>query len=278
MGLYRIADITLYIENSLSDIPESFAAFQTEETAAYQINWARREKSIHLSSDKPCIYKNSYIEVYDYTDSFLLLYPMSYFQLQILVKCDGTSASYYIGMIPNHMKSEMILYGMRDAFFIYAIQHNYLALHCSSIIYQDRALLFSGCSGTGKTTHTKMWQEEYHVSILNGDVCLIKVINGISVAYGLPWCGSSKQFVNAAYSLGGIVFLEQSNHNQIVLLSPIDGIMNLSARAMTPNYNTQMVDIGLAICQQIYSTTKCIKLYNKPEIEAVNLVKEYFTN
>lgn len=55
----------------------------------------------------------------------------------------------------------------------------------------NSAILFTAPSGTGKSTHTRMWQECFgeRVTVINDDKPLIKINDSEAVIYGTPWCG-----------------------------------------------------------------------------------------
>ena len=54
-----------------------------------------------------------------------------------------------------------------------------VAIHSSCIVYKDKAVLFLGESGTGKSTHTRLWREYIHGAVLlNDDSPMIRVEDG----------------------------------------------------------------------------------------------------
>ena len=54
-----------------------------------------------------------------------------------------------------------------------------LAIHSSCIVYRDKAVLFLGESGTGKSTHTRLWRENIPEAVLlNDDSPMIRVEDG----------------------------------------------------------------------------------------------------
>ena len=83
-----------------------------------------------------------------------------------------------------------------------------ILIHSSTLIYNKKAYLFLGESGTGKSTHTRLWREYiYGAGLLNDDSPLVRVIDGKIFAYGSPWSGKTPCFKNERYPLGGVVRL-----------------------------------------------------------------------
>ena len=67
-------------------------------------------------------------------------------------------------------------------------QNRIIHLHSSYIIYHDKAILFTGPSGIGKTTQAELWRDYQGAEIINGDVTLIRKWDGRYCAF---WCADS---------------------------------------------------------------------------------------
>ena len=95
-----------------------------------------------------------------------------------------------------------------------------VAIHSSCIVYQNKAVLFLGESGTGKSTHTRLWREHIQGAfLLNDDSPIIKVEDGKIWAYGSPWSGKTPCYKQERYPLAACVRLSQAPHNSIKKLS-----------------------------------------------------------
>ena len=94
-------------------------------------------------------------------------------------------------------------------------------LHCAYMDFGGKAILFSGPSGIGKSTHSGLWCAEYpdKARVLNGDKCLLtREDDGRIFANGWPVCGSSGICHNEKREVAGIVLLQQ--HTGFVSLDP----------------------------------------------------------
>ena len=110
-----------------------------------------------------------------------------------------------------------------------------LVLHSSAVVYENRAYLFSADSGTGKSTHTRLWLKRFgedRAFILNDDAPALRKIDGAWFAYGTPWSGTSSLNVNVRVPLQGIGFIERSQTNWTKQISP-DEAMKLFMRQTT---------------------------------------------
>lgn len=106
------------------------------------------------------------------------------------------------------------------------LDYNAMMLHASAVVADDVAYLFSAPSGTGKSTHTKLWLEMLgeRAYILNDDKPVIRILEDGIFAYGTPWCGSSDIGVNRKVKLKAICFIERAESNWIKRIDSSDGI------------------------------------------------------
>ena len=108
-------------------------------------------------------------------------------------------------------------------FLLSTASRNTLLTHASSVIYKGKAYLFLGKSGTGKSTHSRMWQTALEgVELMNDDHPVIRVDDDGNVfAYGSPWSGKTPCYKNISAPLGGVIRISRANHNKVVRLAPI---------------------------------------------------------
>lgn len=93
-------------------------------------------------------------------------------------------------------------------------------LHACTVAKDGSAYAFSAPSGTGKTTHARLWLDAFPGAfILNGDKPAVRRIDGVFRAYGTPWCGKENIRVNASCPLAGLFFLERAAQNRAERLS-----------------------------------------------------------
>lgn len=119
-------------------------------------------------------------------------------------------------------KDFMAFYVLWDAFREIIPAFGGVILHSSAISYKNHGILFSAPSGTGKSTHTKLWKKLFpdSVEIVNDDTPAIFFMNNVPYMYGLPWSGKGEN-KNMAVPLKSVVFLKRSEQN-VIQLSDID--------------------------------------------------------
>lgn len=134
----------------------------------------------------------------------------------------------------------------REMFILACVCKDRLAIHSSSIIYDDKAYLFAAPSGTGKSTHASLWKDEYECEILNGDVSIAQTViedkDKSIIIHGCPWCGTSGIYMNISATLGGIAFLSQGKENIIYDLSSEELGIKLLENHFVPLITKKVVD------------------------------------
>lgn len=168
-----------------------------------------------------------------------------------------------------YMGGTMILRIVRFALWLaYGLStapHDTIAIHTSCIVWNNRAVVFLGESGTGKSTHTRLWRE--HVPgahLLNDDSPILRYIDGKVWMYGSPWSGKTPCYHTERYELAGCVRLSQAPYNKICRLSTLQAYGALHP-SCPPDfaYDDQLYDhishtLGLVIRQTPVFHLECL--------------------
>lgn len=124
-------------------------------------------------------------------------------------------------------------------------------LHSASILYKEKAWLFSGSSGTGKSTHTRLWHTFLDTPYLNGDLNMLGIKNEKYTVYGQPWCGTSKIYTAIDHPLGGIVFLKQAKENRWQSMTSDQKVLQLLNRLISPSWTKDMLHKNITFSKKI---------------------------
>ena len=118
---------------------------------------------------------------------------------------------------------DLLRFGCWMAFGIASVHHQTVAVHASTLYYQGKALLFLGESGTGKSTHTRLWLNHIPNSeLLNDDSPFVRITNdGTVLAFGSPWSGKTPCYKNSSAPVAAIIRLSQAPVNKITHLKGI---------------------------------------------------------
>ena len=99
-------------------------------------------------------------------------------------------------------------------------------LHAASAICDGRAYLFSGVSGAGKTTMTRLAPSD--ITLLTDEISYIRPSASGYSAFGTPFAGElARPGENCTAAISGLFFLEQGPENRIDELSSAEAVRRL---------------------------------------------------
>ena len=124
------------------------------------------------------------------------------------------------GKAPN---SVMYDHALCFAYSFATLPHKTLLIHSSVVVKEGRAVMCLGESGTGKSTHTRLWLENIEgTERLNDDGPVVRVhTDGRVRVYGSPWSGKGAVYRQENCPLAGFLRLSQAPENRITRLSRI---------------------------------------------------------
>lgn len=124
-------------------------------------------------------------------------------------------------------------------------KYNGMFLHCASIKYNGKAYLFTAPSGTGKTTHIKLWIEHMgnRVEVINGDKPILRRKDNEIIVYGTPWQGKENYGSNINAPLGGIFLLRRAEKNTVTKATAKESLPFLLSQTLRLNKKENMIKI-----------------------------------
>ena len=149
-----------------------------------------------------------------------------------------------------------------------------LLLHASVTRYEGRANLFFGVSGTGKSTHSRLWHEFVPGSdLMNDDNPVIRWEDGTFRVYGSPWSGKTVCYRNVVAPVNALVRLEQYPENRITRLEPLQAYASVIAAVSTIRWNHEIMSLLVPTVERVAMTVPCFQLKCLPDEEAVQVCK-----
>ncbi len=107
----------------------------------------------------------------------------------------------------------MVLYALATA------RLNTVLFHAAVVSKDGKGYMFLGKSGTGKSTHARLWLNNIaETELVNDDNPVVRIQADGAWVYGSPWSGKTPCYKNLAMPLGGVVLLSQAPHNKIARL------------------------------------------------------------
>ena len=171
------------------------------------------------------------------------------------------------------MNLQLVRFAIWIAYGIKTIPHQTIAIHTSCIVQQGKAVIFLGESGTGKSTHTRLWREHIEGAfLLNDDSPIVRIINGVPTVFGSPWSGKTPCYKQEHYPLAACVRLSQAPYNKITRLKLVQAYAALHP-SCPPDfaYDDQLYDHISATLGDILAEVPVYHLACLPDREAALL-------
>ena len=233
MEVYKIGEHTFGLDNLfLIEAVKSIQGFDPflytlcDETPSFKFCYEDREEAITM--DK-CIYEFELDDVKSCFgthkgDNYMLkMKHQNGEELTVwttLSNIQSSNSSERVIYLNGLLNIQMLRFALWIGYGLMTLHHNTIAIHSSCIVYKGKAVLFLGESGTGKSTHTRLWREHIEeATLLNDDSPILRIENGKVYAYGSAWSGKKHCYRNEKYPLAGIVRLSQAPFNKIKKLS-----------------------------------------------------------
>lgn len=199
--------------------------------------------------------------------------------------CDKLDGSFVKGYIKQFGKEKYIdhMQGvifnlLQESFFNMILFENAMSIHSASIIYEKKAVVFSASSGTGKSTQANRWTKVFGCEVLDGDVTVCREIDGRLYVYGLPWCGSSEQFINKRVELGTLVFLKQAPNNTPRIPTIKEKVGFIYASTFSETWNDDMAQRRAKITENVIKKAKVFEYSCNMDESAVNILEKFLRN
>lgn len=160
----------------------------------------------------------------------------------------------------------MLLYTFNTA------QYDTLMVHASVIAANGGGYMFLGRSGTGKSTHSRLWLENVEDSVLlNDDNPVVRVMDEDVTVYGTPWSGKTPCYKNESVPLKAFVRISQAPYNKIERLSVINSYASLLPSCSCMRWDRKSTDALHATVEKVISRTGGWHLECLPDAEAALL-------
>ena len=175
------------------------------------------------------------------------------------------------------------LFGINNAIMVmYALATSNLQtalFHSSVVSYQSKGYMFLGKSGTGKSTHSRLWLKHIEgTELMNDDNPVVRFIDGQAWVFGSPWSGKTPCYKNIKAPLGAIVKLSQAPYNKIQQLKGIRAYGAVIPSISGKRWDKQMAD-GLHETENLLaSRVKIFHLDCLPDAAAAQTCLQAVTN
>ncbi|MDE7437427.1 MAG: hypothetical protein K2M93_02995 [Muribaculaceae bacterium] len=186
--------------------------------------------------------------------------PTDFSRAEIILSPENKNDDYYF-----------LTHALMIAYMLATSANGTLLIHSSCVVYDGKAYLFKGKSGTGKSTHARLWLQNIEgTRLLNDDNPLIRISDdGTPMVYGSPWSGKTPCYRNQSSPIGAFVRIVRSADNELRPLSPLKAYASLTASvAFMPFVSEKLREIRHKEIERLVMTVTCYEMLCRPDADA----------
>ena len=186
--------------------------------------------------------------------------PQDFSKAEIILAPDGDQNDVYF-----------LSHAIMIAYMLTTAENGTLMIHASAVMHEGRAYLFQGRSGTGKSTHARLWTQAIPgAELLNDDNPVIRFnTDGTAMAYGSPWSGKTHCYRNLSAPVGAFVRIVRAGSNELRPLSPIMAYASLTASVLyLPLFSDTVRQVRHATLERLVMSVPCCEMHCRPDADA----------
>ena len=231
-------------------------------------------------ADKVVEVTSIYAEVHKYCSDYLTDEPADYSvtttQADIDFECEKSAREDEIEGFPTRQFSDSYL----EELAVYRkiaekmLDFDTVLFHGSVVAVDDVGYLFTAKSGTGKSTHTRLWREYFgdRAVMVNDDKPLLHIADTVT-AYGTPYNGKHRLGTNTSVPLKAICILTRSADNHIEAITREQAYTILLQQVYRPADMLKMTKT-LELVDRLADSVKLYKLDCNMDISAAKIAYE----
>lgn len=246
---FKVAEHTFCVElpetEHIIDEMGQYSPFAVPETEAVVFSVHVVSKDLFPASDDVTVEMNQ-----DDDGSQILAGRMGgnpYFEFQLWGRraaCMVTNNSYTDATV---LLVDEPLFGINNALMVmYALataNQQTALFHSSVVSHNGYGYMFLGKSGTGKSTHSRLWLKHIEgTELMNDDNPVVRRMPDGFYVFGSPWSGKTPCYRNVSHPIGGIVQLSQAPYNKIVRLRPLSAYAALVPSISGKRWDKQVAE------------------------------------
>lgn len=140
------------------------------------------------------------------------------------------------------------------------IDYERMVIHGSAVAVDGSVYLFIAPSGTGKSTHTRLWREVFgdRAIMINDDKPLVRMDTDEILVYGTPWDGKHHLSTNIGAPLKGVYRIYRGTENRTVRMNPEEAMVLL----VTQTYRSREPARVLRTMQMLQKITERVPVFS----------------
>lgn len=187
--------------------------------------------------------------------------------MRVETRGDMANIEILSSQIPDRITPKVVLNALSIERQVITV--NGFILHAAYIVRNGKGILFTAPSGTGKSTQADLWNQFRETEIVNGDRAIIRNVDNVFYACGLPYAGSSKYCKNITVPLEAIVYLQQSKETQIRPLKGKEAFCKILEGVSVASWNKDDMENVLTNIEKLLVQIPVYQLECTPDESAI---------
>lgn len=146
-------------------------------------------------------------------------------------------------------------------------------MHGTVVRVEDKGIMFTAVSGTGKTTHMLLWMKLLgidKVTVINGDKPIIRFFDGVPYAFGTPWCGKEGLNTNDRVILSDICLIERGEKDEAFAATQLDVFSHFIKQIYRPS-KTELINQTFDLAGKLFKYSNLRKFKCRKNLSAAKM-------
>ena len=174
----------------------------------------------------------------------------------------------------KHCVSELHNSFFHIGFEALLIQKGRLCIHAACVNTPLGGILFSGPSGIGKSTQAELWCNYRNAKLINGDRPILSKEGCRWLAWGSPYAGSSKCYLNENCKISAIIMLKQAPKCELRRLTGAEAFSAVWSGLTIYNWDKEFVEKASNLTMELIEEIPVFEFCCTPDEYAVEYLEQ----
>ena len=253
-------DVIIRVHTEKYDIPDNaekvFEAPYIEELNGIRIKKGSRFWSIHK------MYNDLYISA---------IFPYSQERREAILRFSLKNKEWDLWLDTTDNEADPIEYPLDGLILYYlTVLHGDIMIHASGVCYKGQGYLFSGISGSGKSTMVKLWDMS-GVKVIHDDRLIIRKEGKGYMMYNTPVYNNDEPHESW---LDRIFIIEHGKENELRTLKEAESVSSIMTNCIQHNWNTDIIEKLLDSVSDLSSAVPVARFCFRPDKSAIEHIIE----